>query len=80
MTLNVQYEWLWMNIWGPQGEMESLVGREEQWKSKKEKSSEMDWVCWGPDVLWMDQTSAGSARLQQSRMTPSSYLSYHVAQ
>lgn len=47
----------------------SLVDREEQWKAKKEKLSEMDWVCWGPDVAWMDQTSAGSARPQRSWMT-----------
>lgn len=39
------------NEYVPQGGIRSVVDREQEWKTEKEKSSEMDWVHWGPDVL-----------------------------
>lgn len=52
-----------------EGEAQTLVDREEQWKSK-EKLSETDSVCGGPDVLGLDQTSAGPAGPRRPQITP----------
>lgn len=80
ITLNGQYEWLWMSICGPQGELESLVDHKEQWKTKKKRSG-VKWIECAEGQMcrgWIKHLLALQG-FNSLKWPPSSYLSNHAA-